>query len=85
MHTSALLRLVDDIVCPNQLSEMVIAQVKELIASVIVRMKNLKKEEEEKEDDDTDEGIEEDAIFETEKEEEDLKGCAALSVGGDDG
>jgi len=86
MHTSALLRLVDDIVCPNQLSEMVIAQVKELIASVIVRMKNLKKEEEEKEDDDTDEGIEEDAIFETEKEEEEnLKGCADLSLGGDDG
>ena len=86
MHTSALLRLVDDIVCPNQLSEMVIAQVKELIASVIVRMKNLKKEEEEKVDDDTDEGIEEDAIFETEKEEEEnLKGCADLSLGGDDG
>ena len=92
MHTSALLRLVDDIVCPNQLSEMVIAQVKELIASLIMRMKMMKKkkeEEEEKdkeEDDDTDEGIEEDAIFETEKEEEEnLKGCADLSLGGDDG
>ena len=68
MHTSALMKMVENIVCPNHLSEMVIAQVKELIASVIMRMKMLKKEEEEKEDDDTDEGIEEDAIFETGKE-----------------
>ena len=54
----ALLEMVEEMVCPNQLSEMVIGQTKELISSLI-RMK--KEEKSDEGDDDRDEGIEEDA------------------------
>ena len=62
-HIEALLKMVEEMVCPNQLSEMVIGQTKELISSLI-GMKRKEKEEKEKSDegdDDRDEGIEEDA------------------------
>ena len=69
-------------VCPNQLSEMVIAQTKELIASLIGMKK--KKESDEGDDDERDEGIEEDASSESDvKVEEILQGCANLSLRGE--
>ena len=69
-------------VCPNQLSEMVIAQTKELIASLIGMKK--KKESDEGDDDERDEGIEEDASSESDvKVEEILRGCANLSLRGE--
>ena len=73
--------MVEEMVCPNQLSEMVIAQTKELIASLIGLKKKEKKESEEGDDDERDEGIEEDAISESDvKVEEILQGCANLSL-----
>ena len=78
----ALLKMVEEMVCPNQLSEMVIGQTKELIVSLI-NMKKKKKQKEEG-DDDTDEGIEEDASSESDvKVEEILQGCANLSLRGE--
>ena len=77
----ALLKMVEEMVCPNQLSEMVIDQTKELIVSLI-NMKKKKKQKEEG-DDDTDEGIEEDASSESDKVEEILQGCANLSLRGE--
>ena len=77
----ALLKMVEEMVCPNQLSEMVISQTKELIVSLI-NMKKKKKQKEEG-DDDTDEGIEEDASSESDKVEEILQGCANLSLRGE--
>ena len=81
----ALLKMVEEMVCPNQLSEMVIGQTKELIVSLI-NMKKKKKQKEEGDDDtddDTDEGIEEDASSESDKVEEILQGCANLSLRGE--
>ena len=75
----ALLKMVEEMVCPNQLSEMVIGQTKELIVSLI----NMKKKQKEEGDDDTDEGIEEDASSESDKVEEILQGCANLSLRGE--
>merc|ERR1719264_1017182 len=81
-HMEALLEMVEEMVCPNQLSEMVITQTKELIASLI-RMKK-KKKSEEGDDDERDEGIEEDASSESDvKVEEILQGCANLSLRGE--
>merc|ERR1712181_123635 len=65
-HMEALLEMVEEMVCPNQLSEVVIGQTKELISSLIEMKKKEKEEKEKKEkseegDDDRDEGIEEDA------------------------
>ena len=78
----ALLEMVEEMVCPNQLSEMVIAQTKELIASLIGMKK--KKESDEGDDDERDEGIEEDASSESDvKVEEILQGCANLSLRGE--
>ena len=77
----ALLKMVEEMVCPNQLSEIVIGQTKELIVSLI-NMKKKKKQKEEG-DDDTDEGIEEDASSESDKVEEILQGCANLSLRGE--
>ena len=74
--------MVEEMVCPNQLSEMVIAQTKELIASLIGVKK--KKESEEGDDDERDEGIEEDASSESDvKVDEILQGCANLSLRGE--
>ena len=78
----ALLKMVEEMVCPNQLSEMVIGQTKELIVSLI-NMKKKKKKQKEEGDDDTDEGIEEDASSESDKVEEILQGCANLSLRGE--
>ena len=79
----ALLEMVEEMVCPNQLSEMVIAQTKELITSLI-GMKKKKKKSEEGDDDERDEGIEEDASSESDvKVEEILQGCANLSLRGE--
>ena len=79
----ALLKMVEEMVCPNQLSEMVISQTKELIVSLI-NMKTQKQEDKAEEgDDDTDEGIEEDASSESDKVEEILQGCANLSLRGE--
>ena len=78
----ALLEMVEEMVCPNQLSEMVIAQTKELITSLIGMKK--KKKSEEGDDDERDEGIEEDASSESDvKVEEILQGCANLSLRGE--
>lgn len=78
----ALLEMVEEMVCPNQLSEMVIAQTKELISSLIGMKK--KKKSEEGDDDERDEGIEEDASSESDvKVEEILQGCANLSLRGE--
>ena len=77
----ALLKMVEEMVCPNQLSEMVIGQTKELIVSLINMKK--KKNRAEEGDDDTDEGIEEDASSESDKVEEILQGCANLSLRGE--
>ena len=77
----ALLKMVEEMVCPNQLSEMVIGQTKELIVSLINMEK--KKKQKEEGDDDTDEGIEEDASSESDKVEEILQGCANLSLRGE--
>ena len=78
----ALLKMVEEMVCPNQLSEMVIAQTKELITSLI-RLKK-KKKSEEGDDDERDEGIEEDASSESDvKLDEILQGCANLSLRGE--
>ena len=78
----ALLEMVEEMVCPNQLSEMVTAQTKELISSLIGMTK--KKDKSEDGDDDTDEGIEEDASSESDvKVEEILQGCANLSLRGE--
>ena len=73
--------MVEEMVCPNQLSEMVIGQTKELIVSLINMKK--KKNRAEEGDDDTDEGIEEDASSESDKVEEILQGCANLSLRGE--
>ena len=79
----ALLKMVEEMVCPNQLSEMVIGQTKEIIVSLI-NMKTQKQEDKAEEgDDDTDEGIEEDASSESDKVEEILQGCANLSLRGE--
>ena len=78
----ALLKMVEEMVCPNQLSDMVIGQTKELIVSLI-NIKKKKKKQKEEGDDDTDEGIEEDASSESDKVEEILQGCANLSLRGE--
>ena len=79
----ALLKMVEEMVCPNQLSEMVIGQTKEIIVSLI-NMKTQKQEDKAEEgDDDTDEGIEEDVISESDKVEDILQGCANLSLRGE--
>ena len=78
----ALLEMVEEMVCPNQLSEMVIAQTKELITSLIGMKK--KKKSDEGDDDERDEGIEEDASSESDvKVDEILQGCANLSLRGE--
>merc|ERR1719305_1382505 len=80
----ALLVMVKEMVCPNQLSEMVIAQTKELISSLIGMKKKKEEKSEEGDDDERDEGIEEDASSESEvKVEEILQGCANLSLRGE--
>merc|ERR1719397_1641270 len=82
-HTEALFEMVEEMVCPNQLSEMVIGQTKELIASLIGMKK--KKEKSDEGDEDTDEGIEEDAsCAESDvKVEEIIQGCANLALRGE--
>merc|ERR1719305_1510443 len=80
----ALLVMVKEMVCPNQLSEMVIAQTKELISSLIGMKKKKEEKSEEGDDDERDEGIEEDASSESEvKVEEILQGCANLALRGE--
>jgi len=82
-HTEALFEMVEEMVCPNQLSEMVIGQTKELIASLIGMKK--KKEKSDEGDEDTDEGIEEDASCSESdvKVEEIIQGCANLALRGE--
>merc|ERR1712037_981496 len=81
-HMEAFLKIVEEMICPNQLSEMVIAQTKELIASLIGMKKE--KESDEGDDDERDEGIEEDASSESDvKVEEFLQGCTNLSLRGE--
>ena len=76
--------MVEELVCPNQLSEMVIGQTKELISSLIGMRKKKEKKSDEG-DDDTDEGIEEDASCSESdvKVEEILQGCANLALRGE--
>jgi len=83
-NIEALLEMVKELVCPNQLSEMVIGQTKELISSLIGMRKKKEKKSDEG-DEDTDEGIEEDASCSESdvKVEEILQGCANLALRGE--
>merc|ERR1712032_1045952 len=84
-HIEALFEMVKEMVCPNQLSEMVIGQTKELIASLIRMKKKKTKEKSDEGDEDTDEGIEEDASCSENdiKVEEIIQGCANMALRGE--
>merc|ERR1712181_38231 len=85
-HMEALLEMVEEMVCPNQLSEVVISQTKELISSLIgMKEKETKEEKSDEGDDDRDEGIEEDASCSESdvKVEEILQRCNKLDLRGE--